>query len=217
MFEAAARGRTVVADTDSFVAVASGRRSGGFEPVAARTLPRDVVAFTGRAAELQWLAARPPSPVARAWFRSARSAGWRGSARPLCRCIRRTSSRLGFLAASTSFRCMVIRPGVGRWIPPMRRSKREEPATTPRRSRRRKKPGLPGRALTNPRHLCFRAGSAAPVASGWPVCEPHVLPGYRRGETRRRRGSASISAMSAARLPRTVKIAPISVYASSTG
>ena len=40
---------------------------------------------------------------------------------------------------------------------------------------------------------------------------------YGRGETRRKRGSATVSAMSAARLPSTVRTAPISVYASRTG
>jgi tetratricopeptide (TPR) repeat protein/transcriptional regulator with XRE-family HTH domain len=61
MFEEAARGRAVIVDADGSAAVGAGR-AGDFQPVARRMLPRDVTAFTGRAAELQWLAARAVEP-----------------------------------------------------------------------------------------------------------------------------------------------------------
>ena len=73
------------------------RRSGGGRGLGGGgnpDVPRDIAGFTGRAAELGRLMAGAGCAGQReAWWGSARSAVWPGSARPRWRCTRLTSSR----------------------------------------------------------------------------------------------------------------------------
>ena len=60
IFEAAARGQPA-ADADGSTDTDAGQ-PGGLELVAGRMLPRDIAAFTGRVAELEWLAGQAADP-----------------------------------------------------------------------------------------------------------------------------------------------------------